>query len=104
MESHHCIGGFTSRRLARLQNLMARFQAREAHAPPQAFWAVPHTPRVWARGVLFRSRAPPPGSSGADRASDTLGFPIWFLDLIVLVLFMSENPLFLGFLLDFFKI
>ena len=77
---------------------------REAHAPPQVFWAVPHAPLVWARGVLFRPLAPPPGSFVVDRASGTLGFPVWFLDLVVLVLFVSDNPLFLGFLLDFSKI
>ena len=76
----------------------------EAHVPPQAFWAIAHAPCVWVRGVLLRPQAPPPGSSGADRASSTLGFPVWFLDLVVLVLFVSENPLFLGFLLDFSNI
>ena len=96
MESHR------QRRRARLQNPVAGFQAREAHVLPQAFWAVPHGPHVWARGVLFRPRALPSGSYGADKASGTLGFPIWFLDLIVLVLFVFDNPLFLGFLLDFF--
>ena len=44
------------------------------------------------------------GLSGTDRASGTLDFPVWFLDLVVLVLFVFENPLFLGFLLDFSKI
>ena len=83
---------------------MVGFQAREAHVPLQAFWAVPHAPHVWARGVLFRPRAPPPGSSVADRASGSLGFLVWFLDLVVLVLFVSDNPIFLGFLLDFSKI
>ena len=76
----------------------------EAHAMPQAFWAVPHASRLWVRGVLFRPRDPPLGSSGADRASGTLGFPVWFLDLVVLVFFEYDNPLFLGFLLDFSKI
>ena len=83
---------------------MAGFQAGEAHASPQAFWVVPHAPPVWARGVLFQPWAPPPGSSVADRASVTLGFLVWFLDLLVLVFFVSDNPFFLGFLLDFSKI
>ena len=104
MESHRRIGGFAGRRQARLQNPMARFRAREAHTPPRDFISVPHVPRVWARGVLFRPRALPPRSSVSDKASGTLGFPVWFLDLVVLVLFVSDNPLFLGFLLDFSKI
>ena len=105
MEPHRLHrGGFVGRRLARLQNPMAGFQVREANASSQVFWAIPHASRVWACGVLFRPRAPPPGSSIADRASCTLGFPVWFLDLVVLVLFVSDNPFFLGFLLDFSKI
>ena len=83
---------------------MAGFRAREAHVPPRDFGTVLHASRVWARGVLFRPRAPPPRSSVADRASGTLGFPVSFLDLVVLVLFVSDNPLFLGFLLDFSNI
>ena len=83
---------------------MVGFLAREAHALPQDFWAVPQASCLWARGVLFLPRAPPLMSFGADRASGTLGFPVWFLYLVVLVLFVSENPLFLGFLLDFSKI
>ena len=59
---------------------------------------------MWALGVLFRPRAPPSGSSVANRASGILGFPVWFLDMVVLVLFVSDNSLFLGFLLDFSKI
>ena len=83
---------------------MAGFRAREAHAQPRDFGSVPHALHVWARGVLFRPRAPSPRLSVADRASVTLGFPVWFLDLVVLVLFVSDNPFFLGFLLDFSKI
>ena len=75
-------------------NPMDGFQAREAHAPPQVLWVVPHAPHVWPRGVLFQPRAPPPGSSVFDRASGTLGFLVWFLDLVVLVLFVSDNPIF----------
>ena len=95
------IGGFAGHQQARLQNLVAGFQVREAHAPPRGFWVFPH---VWVRGVLFQSRAPPPRSSVVDRASSTLGFPDLFMDLVVLVLFVFDNPLFLGFLLDFSKI
>ena len=98
------VGGFAGHRLARLQNPVAGFQACETHAPPRVFWAIPHASRMWARGVLFRPRAPPPRSSVVDRASSTLSFLVWFLDLVVLVLFASDNPLFLGFLLDFSKI
>ena len=83
---------------------MAGFRAREAHALPRVSWTVPHALHVWARGVLFRPWAPPPRSSISDRASGTLGFSVWFLDLVVLVIFVSDNPLFLGFLLDFSKI
>ena len=60
--------------------------------------------RIPHSGVLFQLRAPPPRSSGVDRAFGTLGFPIWFLDRVVLALFVSENPFFLRFLLDFSKI
>ena len=87
-----------------MQNPVAGFRAREAHAPPRDFESVPQAPRMWAHRILFRPRAPPPRSSVTDRASGTLGFPICFLDLVVLVLFVSDNPLFLGFLLDFSKI
>ena len=104
MESHSHIGGFAGRRRARLQNSVAGFRVREAHALPQDFGLVPHAPRVWTRGVLFRPRAPPPRSFVIDRASGTLGFPVWFLDLVVLVFFVFDNPLLLGFILDFSKI
>ena len=83
---------------------MVGFLAREAHMPPQDFGTVPHAPCVWAGGVLFRLWAPPPRSSVADKASGTLGFSVWSLDLVVLVVCVSDNPLFLGFLLDFSKI
>ena len=88
------IGGFAHRRQARLQNPMVEFRAREAHAPPRDFETVPHASLVWTRGVLFRPRAPPPRSSVVERASGTLSFLVWFLDLVVLVLFVSDNPLF----------
>ena len=68
---------------------MAGFQACEAQAEPQAFLAVPHAPRLWACGVLFQPRAPPPEMSVVDKASDTLGFPVWFLDVVVLVIFVD---------------
>ena len=83
--------------------MVAKKHAHGAHAPLQCFRPDPHAPRVWARGGLFSLRPPPPMSSGVDRFSRPLGFPVWYLDLLLLVFFVFDSSLYLGFLRGFFK-
>ena len=67
------------------------FQDRSTHA-------------VWERGGLFRLRPPPLMSSGAHKTFGLLCFSVWNLDLLFLVIFVSDNPLCLGFLQDFLNL
>ena len=60
------------------------------------------------RGGLFLLRLPPLLSSGTNRSSSPLGFPVWFLDMLILVFFffffVFDSPLYLGFLCDFLSL
>ena len=58
---------------------------------------------MWAGGGLFQLRPPPPVSSGANKSCCVLGFLVWYLNLLLLVVFVFESPLYLGFLLDLFE-
>ena len=71
---------------------------------PHAWSSCAPTLHMWARGGLFRLWPPPPISSGADKTSSVLGFSVWYLDLLFLVIFVSNNPLCLGFLQDFLNL
>ena len=46
----------------------------------------------------------PSMSSGADRTSYPLGFLVWYLNMLFLVVFVSDSPLYLGFLRDFLNL
>ena len=72
--------------------------------PLHCFGPDPHALRVWAHGGLFRLWPPPLVLSGVDKTSDLLGFSIWYLHLLFLVIFVSDSPLCLGFLRDFFNL
>ena len=52
--------------------------------------------RVWVRGGLFQLQPPSPVSC-VDKTSGLLGFSVWYLDLLLLVIFVSDSPLCLGF-------
>ena len=86
------------------KNPTAKNHMRELHLPPHYFRLDPHVSRVWAHGGLFRLWPPPLVSFGANKTFGLLGFSVWYLDLLFLVIFVSDSPLCLGFLRVFLNL
>ena len=59
---------------------------------------------MWEHGGLFPLWPPPSMSFDIEKTSGLLCFSIWYLDLLFLVIFVSDSPLCLGFLRDFFNL
>ena len=87
-----------------LKNPMTRNHTCEAHALSHCFRLDPHALCVWPRGGLFQLRPPPSVLSGIDKTSYPLGFLVWYLDFLLFVVIVSDNPFYLGFLRDFLSL